>query len=135
MRRKIVNKANTCKYDVTQDYVYFIRREDNVGPVKIGTTANPCKRLSGIQTGNPYKLKIIKTIKGGKNLERTLHNKFEQFRMEGEWFIPNPVLFQLIDSFLEENAEVTVSFTNKKIKSIRKNIRENKKQQKLTNKI
>lgn len=129
MCRKIINQDVEKSYKI--DYVYFIRREDDSGPVKIGTTNDPYKRLLTVQTGNPYKLKIIKIIKGGKNLEKTLHNKFGKFRMEGEWFKPNPILFKFINSLEEINVEVTVSFTNKKIKNIRKKIRESKKQQKL----
>lgn len=78
------------------NYIYFIQRVDGIGPIKIGTSTNPNKRLAGIQTSNPYRLRIIKLILGGLKVEHNLHTKFKEYRMEGEWFKPDNILLQFI---------------------------------------
>ena len=54
--------------------------------MKIGVSADPKARLKELQTGNPFPLKIAATIPGHFATEKELHNIFERFRMEGEWF-------------------------------------------------
>lgn len=68
--------------------IYFISDGEFV---KIGKSYDPEKRLHGIQTGNPKKLTILKTIKeageeGGIYTEVGLHEKFSSYRVNGEWF-------------------------------------------------
>ncbi len=80
-------------------YVYFIT--DSHGHIKIGKTDDVVKRLSELQTGNPFKLSIIltimlKTIEDAFSLENALHRKFKDYQLEGEWFEEGPVL-QFID--------------------------------------
>lgn len=62
-----------------------------VGPpkssvVKIGTTTNLETRVSGIQTGNPLLVLARWTCPGNVELEMHLHRRFDQIRMQGEWF-------------------------------------------------
>lgn len=73
------------------DHVYFIQVGDD-GPVKIGRTALSVKaRLSAIQTGCPYELKLIGVVDDATGgLEQELHRKFRRWRMRGEWFRPVP---------------------------------------------
>lgn len=66
-------------------YVYFIRAGDS-GPVKIGVAANPYVRLEELQTGNPYRLRVIAAFVGGYPDEGRLHTEFKRERLEGEWF-------------------------------------------------
>ena len=70
-------------------YVYFIQAEDG-GPVKIGWTFNAQKRLRAFQSASPYKLVIRKVIVGTQRLESYLHKRYESYRLEGEWFEPQP---------------------------------------------
>lgn len=65
--------------------VYFIRAGLD-GDVKIGTSANPIKRLQGLQTGHAQKLFLIRLLDGGKPEERELHERFNDHRKYGEWF-------------------------------------------------
>lgn len=73
-------------------HVYVIGAE--VGPVKIGLSWNPEMRLSELQTGNPYPLKIFGTIPVKNHLsaevERRVHAIFAKCRMSGEWFSCSP---------------------------------------------
>lgn len=56
---------------------------------KIGMTrGNLDTRLKSIQTGSPYKIEIIHTIKTAspEKLEAELHRQFKGKRLSGEWF-------------------------------------------------
>ena len=66
--------------------IYFIQA-GVLGPVKVGyTNSNPKGRLQSLQTGSPYKLRLIGHCGGNRTGERILHRMFEPFKMEGEWF-------------------------------------------------
>jgi len=66
-------------------FVYVIKCNDFY---KIGRTNNVQKRLSGMQTGNPYELELILSIKTNSpfTLETSLHTKFKDKLIRGEWF-------------------------------------------------
>ncbi len=73
--------------------VYFIQCE--TGPVKIGFAKDISKRLSTLQSGNPNKLKIVKTIENcKKTTEKELHNKYSEYRLSGEWFKSDVLLIE-----------------------------------------
>ena len=81
-------------------YVYFIT--DSHGHIKIGKADDVFKRLKELQTGNPYRLSTLLTVMVQSpteafNLEQELHNRFNGYRLEGEWFKEAPVL-ELIDT-------------------------------------
>lgn len=85
-------------------YVYFVTTENKGNtPIKIGVSATPESRLKELQTGNPFKLKIIKKVpcltKGAAfALESSLHEmtKATNKKMIGEWF----KIYQPIDSLI-----------------------------------
>ena len=79
------------------EYIYFIYSEES-NAVKIGRAKNVEKRLKTLQTANPHELKVIKTfkVKGGKaakELESSLHQKFDNIRLSREWFKAEQELF------------------------------------------
>jgi len=67
--------------------IYFISDGDYV---KIGKADDLTERLVTITTHNPRDIKILATIKVGKNNifkeERLAHEFFENYRIKGEWF-------------------------------------------------
>jgi hypothetical protein len=65
--------------------IYFIQNVET-GHIKIGYAASPEKRLNGLQTGSPHELKLLHSIPGTPADEATLHKKFQQHRLRGEWF-------------------------------------------------
>ena len=70
--------------------VYFIGEDPYTNKVKIGKTNNVKNRIRTLQTGNPYKLRIIGTIscqdeKTMSELEKRLHNELKDKRLVGEW--------------------------------------------------
>lgn len=77
-----------------QPYVYFVQNEDRY--IKIGFTRHIKSRLVRIQIDNCMRVKLIGKMKGGQELESTLHRKFKKYRKRGEWFNPGPELIEYI---------------------------------------
>jgi hypothetical protein len=79
-------------------YIYFIQPEAG-GPVKIGKSRDPKRRLREAQTHHPERLVIRRTVRVHKAyvdvMERNLHKHFADHRLNGEWFDPTPELTQL----------------------------------------
>ena len=96
-------------------FVYLIER-DCSGIYKIGKSKDVSKRLLQLQTSCAEPLHVISTFKSnnGSIIEKTLHRKFSNKKISGEWFelkreeIVNFKLICLeIDnniSFLKENS-------------------------------
>ncbi|SHL74993.1 GIY-YIG nuclease family protein [Streptomyces yunnanensis] len=55
-------------------------------PVKIGVATNVKARLDELRVGSPLPLHLIWKARGGRALERTLHEYFSPYRIHGEWF-------------------------------------------------
>lgn len=67
-------------------FVYFVRREDDRGPIKIGCSYWPEERLKQLMCWSPYRLAIAATVPGDERLERRFHARFEHLWSHGEWF-------------------------------------------------
>ena len=63
--------------------VYFIKAENRL---KIGYAEDPSKRIPSIQTSSPFQLEVLLIIDGDYSVERDLHQRFQDFRVSGEWF-------------------------------------------------
>ena len=68
-----------------RDSLYIIQ-SDFTGSIKIGRSKHPDKRLKELQTGCPYRLKIIYVFKDKGWLENHIHSLLLDFRLKGEWF-------------------------------------------------
>lgn len=66
-------------------FVYFIQHGDG-GPVKIGRSREPDKRIGDLQTGNPRELHLRHVIPGDIRVEKELHRRFWPARIRREWF-------------------------------------------------
>jgi hypothetical protein len=90
--------------DVYADYVYVIAA---AGFVKIGHSVNPEQRLKTLQAGKDktlrpkqienQELKLIKKIKGGRNLEQMLHRMCSRSWVIGEWFKHDSYVSEVIE--------------------------------------
>lgn len=69
--------------------VYFARGPS--GLIKIGCSVTPEKRA------RKQKAVLLAVVPAGGRLEVFLHHYFEGFRVEGEWFRPEPPLIAFID--------------------------------------
>lgn len=71
----------------TTSSVYFIQTgvyDDD--PIKIGVAYSVATRLSQLQTGSPWELRLLGTIPGGVAEESALHKRFSHLHIRGEWF-------------------------------------------------
>ena len=65
--------------------IYFI--QDTVTrAIKIGYSTNPQKRLKHLQNSNQNKLVLLYAMHGELEHEAELLQRFDKFKMEGEWF-------------------------------------------------
>lgn len=81
-------------------FIYFILNEDS-NAIKIGRAKDLARRMNALQTSSPAKLKLIKSVQveGGKEaheLEQSLHKKFSEIRLAGEWFKAEANLLEYI---------------------------------------
>lgn len=70
-------------------YIYVIGREQ--GPVKVGVSDTPERRLASLQTGCPFELRLlhVQKMRGRKHAlrhERDFHAIYEMYHLRGEWF-------------------------------------------------
>jgi hypothetical protein len=100
--------------------IYLIQ-SGGTGPVKIGLTTNPAKRVAQLQTGNPMPLKLVAQIAGDRSVEGHLHRAFGRFHLTGEWFNPAPEIFAAFEAAREwPSAPVTLPpVTNSGIEFLR----------------
>ena len=66
-------------------FVYFFANIE-MGFCKIGCSKNVYERIKSINCSTPYEVKIISVIRGNYKLEKELHDKFSEYRLNGEWF-------------------------------------------------
>ena len=66
----------------------YVIQSDVTGAIKIGRSKNPKRRIVQLQTGSPYKLKLLAAVDGKGCLEKYLHDKLKPYKQEckGEWF-------------------------------------------------
>ncbi len=67
-----------------------------IGYIKIGFTRSPVKRLAQLKDSSYEDTKMLATMSGGFKLEKSLHTKFADCRVFGEWFQPTPELLDYI---------------------------------------
>ena len=78
-------------------YLYFVESAA-LEAVKIGTAADPYRRLQILQVGSPDTLRLLGWIKfpAGEPMERNIHGLFKKSRLRGEWFKATPDLLEFI---------------------------------------
>lgn len=77
-------------------WVYFIACTQTQR-CKIGFTRGEVeKRLKALQTGSASELSLIAMQPGSVDTERALHERFAQYRIQGEWFEMSEPLFAYI---------------------------------------
>ena len=64
-------------------HVYFLRANNTV---KIGFSTNLSERLRNIRTGCPEKVRLVKVVAGTMKTERMYHDRYAEYRLDGEWF-------------------------------------------------
>lgn len=85
--------------------VYFIGR-GRKGPIKIGFSKNPQKRMKSLQTANAEPLHLMAVVKGRRKLEKLIQRDLSSYAMGGEWFQRAPRVEEFVERADEEVARV-----------------------------
>jgi len=75
--------------------IYFVVQHTKQPMVKIGFSANKQtmeKRLSSLQTSNPYKLYIEHVFDGTRTQEEQIHDLLKAHHVSGEWYEYNAAI-------------------------------------------
>ncbi len=71
----------------------YLLKELETNSIKIGyvkSVSSLSERMSSLRTGNPRKMEILATLDGELKDEFSLHRRFADFHLDGEWFtFPN----------------------------------------------
>lgn len=102
--QKYSNMENKREINNKLFCVYFIQAKET-GRIKIGYAKDVNKRLKNLQTSSADQLDLLAYVKGGRNLEKLLHEKFASCRTRGEWFIAKP---ELLDFIQQKDLQQTV---------------------------
>ncbi len=77
--------------------VYFIKPEGMDGPVKIGCSTAPERRVSELNTWVPFRLELVACAPGEMDMEKRVHYLFAATRLRGEWFNASLALAAFIE--------------------------------------
>lgn len=66
--------------------VFFIRREDGVGPVLIREVVSGDELLEGLQVDYPHELEVLGSVNGDFFPEWWWHEKLEHWKLRAGWF-------------------------------------------------
>ncbi len=80
-------------------WVYFAQVAIPDGPIKIGISKNPERRISILQESMPYDLVCLGVIGGNFKLEKRLHMALQGDRLRCEWFRPSADLLVFIGKY------------------------------------
>jgi hypothetical protein len=75
---------------------------------KIGISGDFDARLPAIQTGCPLPISVLLVgeVTGARHIEKSLHTRFAEFRVSGEWFsLPHDKLAEAVRILADEIAE------------------------------
>ncbi|WP_313030426.1 GIY-YIG nuclease family protein [Brucella sp.] len=77
--------------------VYFIKPVGMDGPIKIGSSTCPEKRLESLAVWSPFPLEIIISVDGDLSDEQFIHSCFADVHSHKEWFKSSKLLLDTID--------------------------------------
>ena len=80
-------------------------------PVKVGYAAADClqQRLKDLQTGNPYRLRILASASAYLSHERRSHKALAPDRMTGEWFSWSPRVAAFVAALRDHDIEYAIA--------------------------
>lgn len=110
----VYNNNNNIEYEISdcEEYTYII--EDIAhATIKIGKTKNdPEQRLNQLRTGNPT-LNLIHVFPSIIFSEQELHNNFNDFQKDLEWFFYTKGLKNFLNIEIEKHNRVLISYKKK----------------------
>lgn len=100
-------------------HIYFIKPIGMDGPIKIGCSDKPAKRLITLAAWSPFELELIGSVPGTFSDESRLHRRFSDLHTRKEWFMSSPLLRQTIERVLAGEPIAAVCKDLKEKKSIK----------------
>lgn len=85
--------SNHAAQKGTWEYTYFVQRGN---AIKIGHSAIPKQRISGLQVSFAERLEILAIVPNTIISEAAAHEQFAHLRISGEWFRAEPDLIEFI---------------------------------------
>ena len=90
IKKDLLSEKNSIKNTFIKTY---LMKDNHNNLYKIGFSKNPKKRERTLQSEKPS-IKIVKLW--DYNIERKLHEKYDEFRVRGEWFNLTPIQVRYI---------------------------------------
>lgn len=84
-------------------YIYFVQA--GKGPIKIGISLNPIRRLVKMGADNHERLTLLAVMLGDMAAEQGLHKAFSAANVRGEWFNPTPEILEYIRTHARSPAD------------------------------
>ncbi len=106
---------------MTEKTVYFLRPIGQAGPIKIGCSKEPMKRLRSVEIWSPLMLEVVAAVPGGHADESVLHQMFGDNRLHGEWFDITPELQSVLDYVAKAGRLPPLDYTLRTYEAKRKN--------------
>jgi hypothetical protein len=95
------NEAGSVTEELPKGFTYFVRDGD---VIKIGSSAQPKRRLYALQTGIARPLDVLAVVDMDIADEFTTHQQFAHLRVRGEWFRAEADLLQFIERIKAHHA-------------------------------
>lgn len=99
LRRQTERDEKKKRQKIKQNFVYYCAWEDRPDAIKIGFTTNVLERMKSFLTGSPSDLWLL-AVQHVNHIEEeyALHNRFEKYKIRGEWFHMEADLFSHVAS-------------------------------------
>lgn len=69
-----------------EQFVHFIRRKDDEGPIAIGSSPDPQHALAILQLGNPEELRLLGVVDANRYPEAWWHDTLSPWHIRGLWY-------------------------------------------------
>lgn len=76
--------------------VYFLKPIGMDGPIKIGCSGTPERRLKSLDIWSPFPLELLCSAPGENDSERAAHWHCRDARLHGEWFTASATVLDLV---------------------------------------
>lgn len=74
------------------------------GPIKIGLSGNPGRRIKEFRTWSPFELEIVGAVPGSWADEQFIHECLADHHSHGEWFNPTPEVLSAITDVIQQGS-------------------------------
>lgn len=81
------------------NYIYLMRAEVG-GPIKIGCSSMPERRLREMSVWSPFRLLVLARLPGSRTIEAKLHAYFTAEHDHGEWFTASKRVLEFTDAMM-----------------------------------